>query len=180
MRKIIIYLLFFISCSPLLLYLWITKSNFPKNITELNTVSINYADLYLFITILSFLLFFIILRSIKNTAPCAININLTKNKNEEFLTYIMTYFFTFLTLDFSSIQKLLGSLFLFLFIAFVYSKSNLIYTNPILILFGFSIYEAEAENSKKIMIISKEKNLVGSNIPLIEITDNIFFYKQIL
>lgn len=136
------------------------------------------STLYFVVSIFSIVLFFIILRSIMKTAPYTSNIIAFEEKNVEYLSYVMTYFIAFLDFKFDSIQNTLGVIFLFCFIAFVYSKSNLIYSNPVLALFGFNIYEGTVEgDNKKIMIISKEKDLLGKNIPLIKLT-NIIYLKR--
>ena len=176
MRKSIIYLLFFVSYSPLFFYLWIINSYFPRTLKDFLAIRLDYYDIYFLISTLSVLAFFLIIQSIKKTAPYTVNIKNIEEKNVEFLSYVMTYFFAFLGLKISSNQDVLGSVFLFCFIAFVYSRSNLIYSNPILAIFGYTIYEGSTENSKRIMIISKQEKITGKNIALVKISEKIYLF----
>lgn len=176
MRKIIIYLLFFISYTPLFLYLWVTQSNFPKNIYQIKNVIIDYNDLYFLIAILAIILFYYIIISIRNTAPYTVNVTAIEEKNVEYLSYVMTYFFAFLGLEMDSWEKIIWNLLMFLFIAFVYSKSNMIYSNPMLLLLWYNIYQAKLKRWNDIMIISTNNELTGQNIPLTKISDNLYFY----
>jgi|GEM_PF-5508788 len=179
MRKFVVYLLFFVSYSPLFFYMGLTSLNMPQNngfswqfFVEL---LLSKSTLYFAVSILSVVIFFIILRSIMKTAPYTGNIINVEEKNVEYLSYVMTYFIAFLDFKFDSVPNTLGVIFLFCFIAFVYSKSNFIYSNPVLALFGFNIYEAVVEEgNRKIMIISKEKDLLGKNIPLIKLTSTMY------
>ena len=179
MRKFIVYLLFFVSYSPLFFYMGITSFALPKtkvlNWQLVSEIFLTKSTLYFLVGVLSIAIFFVILRSIVKTAPYTKNVVAVEEKNVEYLSYVMTYFIAFLDLKFDSVQNVLGSVFLFCFIAFVYSKSNLIYSNPVLAFFGFNIYEGIVEeDNKKIMIISKEKSLLGKNIPLIKLTSTIY------
>jgi len=126
------------------------------------------------VSLLSVAIFFIILRSMTKTSPYTCNIVSFEEKNVDYLSYVMTYFIAFLSFRLDSIPNILGVIFLFSFIAFVYSKSNLIYSNPVLAIFGFNIYEANLEGGKKIMIISKADDLLGKNVPLIKLTNTIY------
>jgi hypothetical protein len=181
MRKIIKYLLFFVSYSPLFFYMGLTSLIIPqwkgKIIYTILDLFCSKSVLYFAISILSLIIFFVIMRSMRKTAPYTCNIVHIEEKNVEYLSYIMTYFIAFLDFKFDSIPSSLGIIFLFCFIAFVYAKSNLIYSNPVLALFGFNIYEAVLENNKRVMVISKSKNLSGKNIPLIKLASSIYLMR---
>ena len=179
MRKFIVYLLFFVSYSPLFLYMGITSFVMPKtkglSWQLLSEILFTKSALYFLVSVLSIAAFFAILRSIMKTAPYTKNIVAIEEKNVEYLSYVITYFIAFLDLKYDTVQNVLGSIFLFCFVAFVYSKSNLIYSNPVLAFFGFNIYEGIVDKDKqKIMIISKAKSLLGKNIPLIKLTNTIY------
>lgn len=180
MRKIITYLLFFISYSPLLLYIWIINISLPEDekslIKILNEILLDKNNIFLLLVLLTFFLFFLILLSIKKTAPYTKNIENIEEKNVAFLEYVMTYFFAFIGLKMTSPQEILGSCLLFGFIAYVYSKSSLIYSNPVLAIFGYNIYEATLKDTQKtIMIISKDSKITGNNIALIHLSNHIYF-----
>lgn len=65
-----------------------------------------------------------------------------KNKVHESLNYLVPYIISFMGFDLSKWQDW-TSLFILLFILFIiYSNSNLLYINPILLLFKYKIYDA--------------------------------------
>ncbi len=179
MRGSILYILFFVSYSPLFFYLWIVNSHFPKKWIDIFKINIDLNDIYFLLGFLSIVVFFLIIESIKNTAPSTVNINKINERNDDFSSYVMTYFFAFIGLKITSLEEVVGVLFLFSFIAFIYSRSNLIYSNPILAIFGYNIYEGITESEKSIVIISKKEAILGVNTPLIKISKKIFFNPKI-
>jgi hypothetical protein len=140
MRESILYILFFVSYSPLFFYLWIVNSHFPKKWEDILKINIDLNNIYFLLGSLSIVIFFIIIKNIKNTAPLTVSINKINERNDDFSSYVMTYFFAFIGLKITSLEEIIGVLFLFSFIAFIYSRSNLIYSNPILEIFGYNLY----------------------------------------
>lgn len=176
MKSYIAFILFCISYIPLFLYFWLVKTDIPSNISEIFEMGFNKYDLFLLITILSLIFFYLITRSIKNTAPIALNIKSTQLKNSEYLWYTMTYFFALLGLNFDKTQELAWWIILIAFIWFIYIKSDQLYTNPIFSLFWYSVYEWILDNNKQIMIITHKNKTIWNNIPLVQISSKIYFY----
>lgn len=61
---------------------------------------------------------------------------------EAMMVYFMTYVVPLLADDFLTIDTLIINVSLFLLIGFMYIRSNLIYLNPLWLLFGYSIYKS--------------------------------------
>lgn len=185
MRKFIIYLLFFVSYAPLAFYLSIANFRISKDASFSHPISQlmkeifwNWGTVWFLFAIVAMVLFFVIFNSIKKTAPNTENVEYSKEQNIDFLSYLITYFFVFFDLKFETTNEIIGFSILFLFIAFVYTKSDLIYSNPVLLLFGYSIYRITTDGSRKVMVIAKESVPVGSNIPFIKLSRSVYFYKS--
>lgn len=81
-------------------------------------------------------------------------------KDADNLAYVVTYIFPFLDI------KELSLLFLFIVIAVIYISSNMIYTNPVLNLLGYRIYEVTDEDGKIVSLISKRHYIPTKDIIL--------------
>lgn len=175
MKKYIAYTLFFASYSPLFFYIWVIKNDYPDSLSTLYSIQPNQYDIFLLFSFVFLLIFYLTIRSIKKTAPFTYNIKKIDLKNTEFLSYIMTSFFALLSLNINWTKELIWGLLLLFFIAYVYVLSDQLYTNPVFAVFWYSIYEAITENDDHIMVISRNKSLKGANIPLIKLTQKIYF-----
>lgn len=105
-------------------------------------------------------------------------ISTTKNSGVEYLSYLATYIIPFVGLKFEPWNNLLASIILFLLIGFIYTKTNLIYANPTLALFGFYIYEIETDQGETRTIISKGQIHKEIFYSFKQISDNIYFIKK--
>lgn len=61
---------------------------------------------------------------------------------EAMMVYFMTYVVPLLADDFLTVDTLIINISLFLLIGFMYIRSNLIYLNPLWLIFGYSIYKS--------------------------------------
>jgi len=77
-------------------------------------------------------------------------------QHKEYITYLGTYILPFVSLETKTIFDMVAVAFMFLTIGFVFSKTNLIYTNPTLAFFGFDIYEIEDSMGNKYDCITKD------------------------
>ncbi len=77
-----------------------------------------------------------------------------KDINDMSLEYIITYIFPLLFLNYTDFGVVAGLLIIFVMIAYIYIRSDLIYMNPILNLLGYNIYKGVVDE-RNIIIISK-------------------------
>lgn len=101
-----------------------------------------------------------------------------KNSGVEYLSYLATYIIPFVGLKFEPWNNLVASIILFLLIGFIYTKTNLIYANPTLALFGFYIYEIETDSGDTRTIISKGKISKDKFYSFKQISDDIYFIRK--
>jgi hypothetical protein len=79
-----------------------------------------------------------------------------KIQHKEYVTYLGTYILPFVALETKTPFDMIAVTFMFLTVGYIFSKTNLIYTNPTLIFFGFDIYEIVTETGEIYDCISKE------------------------
>jgi len=114
------------------------------------------------------------------------------NSSSELISYLLTMVIPLITVNPNNIiftnnfSTLLSSLIIIFFISLLYINTNLIIINPMLLLFGYRIYNIEYFNMNKLRIkgflIIKNKikinNLKIKNI-VYKIDDDIFIYRRI-
>ena len=94
-----------------------------------------------------------------------------QDKNEQAVTYLMTYIIPFITIGNSETKEILATVLILIIISIIYIKLDLIYINPIMLVLGYYIYEIELENGTKRTFISN-KRLRSYNI-----NDKIYAYE---
>ena len=125
--------------------------------------------------IFPFMILLVILQAIHTLEKNFTKIKKISYRNEAILSYIFTYIFPFLSINFSLTSDLIGIGIIFLLIGIFYTNSNLIYTNPILSLLGYNIFEAEDDQENIMLIITKYKVLRNNTkIKTINIGKNVY------
>lgn len=101
--------------------------------------------------------------------------------NYEHLTFLATYIIPLISFDFESTRQMivLGSLLVVMGV--IYIKTDLFYANPSLALLGFHIYKVDGDfkngNRDDIVVISREKIILGQKISYIKLDDRIYYAK---
>lgn len=75
--------------------------------------------------------------------------------NKEYITYLGTYILPFTALETKTCFDVMAYAFMFLTIGFIFAKTNLVYTNPMLMIFGYEMYEVTTTKDNKYICISK-------------------------
>lgn len=96
-----------------------------------------------------------------------------ENINDMSLEYIITYIFPLLFLNYSSISVLLALGVIFLTIGYIYIRSDLIYMNPILNLFGYNIYKGQTEGGTIIIISKRQATEINRN-KLVQLASKVY------
>jgi hypothetical protein len=107
------------------------------------------------------------------------------NKTEDtIISYMMTYIVPILSTDFLSTKTMTINLILYFLIGLMYIKLNLIYLNPLWLLFGYSVYKSDNEvviitnisygKLKTLKNINLKSSYLGNDIYLIQKSENLY------
>ncbi|MBN8703795.1 MAG: hypothetical protein J0M08_12075 [Bacteroidetes bacterium] len=185
LKKTTLFALFLVSYIPLFLILAIQNLN-DKMLDEqgiaLSIMPILKNNLFslvlVTISILSFLYYLIF---IKVNASAGFRnpkkVVRIKNSGIEYLSYLATYIIPFIGLKFDTWNNLLATTLLFLIIGFIYTKTNLLYANPTLALFGYYIFQATFEDGEERTVISKGKLKKNASYRYKELDEDLYFIK---
>jgi hypothetical protein len=99
-------------------------------------------------------------------------------QHKEYVTYLGTYILPFVAIETKTIFDVIAIVFMFLTIGFIFSKTNLIYTNPTLAFFGYDIYEVEDTNGNKYDCITKDVFSNGEMPRGIKLADKTFIISK--
>lgn len=122
---------------------------------------------------------FFVFLSGKNYSTEKIVIKKVENKNSEILSYFLPFIICFIP-EGSIVFTDPISILIFLIIMFVlykvYTTSNLIYLNIMLIIFNYKIYFPITDKNKRLIVISKEDIVDGSRIKSKKISNGLYIY----
>jgi len=186
------WVLFLIAYYPLFLILLIKNSSLLDRLIGLNFSSFTFKELNdpiiygvgIGIIFLILIKFFIKFQTNSNTMQY--KIISFKDVSHETLNYVLTYIIGFLSLNLCNLKDILCILILLSVIGIIYINSNLLYINPVLQLFGFSIYKLNVSKNNSdicntIIAIAKTNSFNLNeyiHISLInEGSENIYFVK---
>lgn len=150
------WVLFFNSYSPLfLILLWrqisAARAGGEEVLGALLGPPYLAAALAVVIALSNAIVAFLLLQS-RRLAAERLNVKSWTSNSGEALSYIVTYIIPFL--DFEASKDLVPLLILLGVIGVVYVNSNLLYTNPILSLFGIRIFEVTLDSERKLMLMT--------------------------
>ena len=183
-RGVVRYLLFLLAYIPIYIIAalkTINKDSFPignKSLREIASLNIIPISL---IVLSVFLIFYFKIYSKLALRPKGnpiFTISKISPQHKEYVTYLGTYILPFVALETKSIFDVIAIVFMFLTIGFIFSKTNLIYTNPTLAFFGYDIYEVEDSNGNKYDCITKDTFLNGDKPRGIKLGDKTFIISK--
>ena len=129
----------------------------------------------IFLLILVNLIWIIIFKITRSWTSSTYTVKKSINRSSDALDYIIAYVITFLGFEFKTWQDITSIFILLIVIFFVYVHSNLIFTNPLLNIFGFKIQQVEVQEGGEMVLITKKFNLKkGDKITVKNMSDNIF------
>jgi len=103
-----------------------------------------------------------------------VKIKSVENINSVNSAYLATYIIPFLAIDFTNIVDVSSLVLLFVVLAFLYVKSDMIYVNPILNFIGYNLIEIRTDKDDKLILITKEKSKTQlGKIKFRRLTDSI-------
>ncbi len=184
-RKTTLFALFLVSYIPLFFILSVQNLNcklFDDKGVAYTSGQIFHNNLLPFILLLiSLLSFFYYLLFIRANSSAGFRnpkkIIRIKNSGVEYLSYLATYIIPFIGLKFDSWNNLLATTLLFVVIGFIYTKTNLLYANPTLALFGYYIFSVTFEDGEERTVICYGKLKKNNSYKYKELGDDIYFIK---
>lgn len=120
---------------------------------------------------------------LKGTTSIPFEVTKIESINYEHLTFLATYIIPLISFDFGSIRQMIVLGLLLIVMGVIYIKTDLFYANPSLALLGFYIYKANGSFKNgirdDIVIISREKFIVGQKVSYIKLDDRIYYAKGV-
>lgn len=184
LRKSFSFFLFIASFSPVFVYYWIVSYRDDRCTSWLCVI----ICLLPVVSLVSFIFVRLLLKSMENTCWLEKTIKNVKSiqlRNIECLNYMVTYVFSFLGAQFlTSVNNVLGVLWLWICIYIIYRSSNSIYMNPLFIYLKYSVHEIVYDDKgieKSVFILSSMDTTIKlserKEISALRIQDNFYFYK---
>jgi len=171
-------LLFLSSYSPLLLIFAIKIFSYNYFYIPLINISIDgYVFSIIFILIFLFLACYSykLLKSGSSSTRC-VYVEKVDEKSDIILSYLIPYVFSVISLN--SQEELLSMIVVFLFIFFIYVKYEIIFINPLFILFGFKFYHLHTK--KNYVIVLSKNNLfryIDKEITVSQLSTRLFIFE---
>jgi hypothetical protein len=101
-----------------------------------------------------------------------------RSKDGDTMSYIVTYILPFLDAPSGDVSKALSLMILLAVIGILYVNSNMIYTNPLLNLVGYHVFEVETDTGKVSMLVTKRQYVArGSAMSVVSLGDYVVLEK---
>lgn len=85
-----------------------------------------------------------------------------ENKSHLFSEYLLVYIFPLVVMEFDSFDDVFSFALFFALVAIIAIRSNRLYTNPMLVLLGYSIYQVKTEHGKYLLLTDEQ--LEGNSV----------------
>jgi hypothetical protein len=100
------------------------------------------------------------------------------SRDGDAMSYIVTYLLPFLAVNFKEVGDVVSLAIVFFVIGLLYVNSNMIYTNPVLNIAGYHIFEVEDGDGKTTALICKRSYVrTGSELDIVSLGDYILMEK---
>lgn len=127
--------------------------------------------------IISALLLMWFLNGLKRSSSDPVPIEQLQRRDEQILSYIVTYAIPFLAVPFESKGMAFGLFAFFVLIWFLQVRLNLLYINPVLSLFKYHLYEVTTSGVTK-LLISKRRLGPDSVLYAVKVGDTMLWDKD--
>lgn len=179
--------LYIISLWFLFFILFVIKVNVPiylgedyKFVGVWNLVQLNGIALFAFVFMLLGAYFYLNFNGEVTRGATLLPKTITtiKNLNSEMLSFLITYIIPLACLDMDKSRSLIVLILILVLIGWIYIRTNLFYTNPTLAILGFKAYQIDTASTSEMIIIVKNKLVIGDSIYPRKISDNIYYAKK--
>jgi hypothetical protein len=128
---------------------------------------------------LSVVVLFVFLNTAQRLAADKIKVDSVVSRDGDAMSYIVTYLLPFLAVKLNDIIDVASLGIVLLVIAILYVNSNMIYTNPVLNIAGYHIFEIQDADGKTTALVSKRAYVrTGSEINVISAGDYVLLEKK--
>jgi hypothetical protein len=122
---------------------------------------------------------FLFLRQARQLAGDKVSIASVVSRDGDTMSYIVTYLLPFLAVRFNEIGDAISLAIVFFVIGLLYVNSNMIYTNPVLNIAGYHIFEVQDRDGKTTALICKRTYIrVGSELDAVSLGDYVLMEKH--
>lgn len=151
-------LLFISAYSPLFIIISIKTFNYKVSI-ELPLINNAYPIPLVSILFIVFFLLMIyysnyLINSVKTTSQKHFKIEQVDEKTDIILSYLIPYSISLISLG--TLEEVISTIFIFIFIFLIYTHSEIIYINPIFMLFGYKFYHVYTKKNYVLMLSKKD------------------------
>lgn len=131
------------------------------------------------VAVLSVVVLFVFLRSVQKLASDKITVDSVVSRDGDAMSYIVTYLLPFLGVKLNDVTDAASLGIVLVVIAILYVNSNMIYTNPVLNIAGYHIFEIQDADGKTTALICKRAYVrMGSEINVIAVGDYVLLEKK--
>jgi hypothetical protein len=131
------------------------------------------------LAVLSVVVLFIFLTAAQKLAADKIKIDSVVSRDGDVMSYIVTYLLPFLGVKLSDTTDAASLGVVLLVIAILYVNSNMIYTNPVLNIAGYHVFEIQDDGGKTTALLCKRTYVrTGSEISVISVGDYVLLEKK--
>lgn len=131
------------------------------------------------VAVLSVLVLFVFLRVAQKLAADRIRVDSVTSRDGDAMSYIVTYLLPFLAVKLNDVTDVVSLGIVLVVIAVLYVNSNMIYTNPVLNIAGYHIFEIHDADGKTAVLICKRAYIrTGSEIDVISVGDYTVLEKK--
>ena len=139
----------------------------------------SFAVALIAVSVVSVIVLFLFLRIVQRLAPDRMKIDSVDSRDGDSMSYIVTYLLPFLAVKLNDVTDAVSLGIVLFVIAILYVNSNMIYTNPVLNIAGYHIFEIHDADGKTSALISRHAYIrIGADLDVISLGDYVLLEKK--
>lgn len=172
--------IFFLIQTFMFFFLIFIIKNIDLNTTDLLSNVLKITDIiFIICVIISGIVIIYFQKNIAGTKKIPSKVMEVKQEKDASLIFFATYILPLVTIDIKNFNEFLAFVTIMILMFILCWKTELWYTNPILVMLGYKIYKIKCENEKyERTIISRENIKVDDYIERKEITDEVLYARK--
>jgi hypothetical protein len=97
-----------------------------------------------------------------------------ENKSHLFSEYLLVYIFPLVVMEFNNFGDVFSFSLFFALVGLIAVRSNRLYTNPMLVLLGYSIYQVKTEHSKYLLLTHEKLEGDSVSVNTVRISNGVY------